>query len=70
MSENYVVDIKTCPKCSERMNLMPVVATLPRYTGKDATRVGDPTPTVSLSEPLTIEVYFCPNCRFLELYGA
>ena len=52
------------------MNLMPTLGTLPKYTGKGADIVGDPTPVISQADVWTVEIYCCPNCRFLEIYAA
>ena len=64
------MDEKLCPKCSQPMNLMDSLTGLPRYTHVGARAVSDETPAISLSDVLTVELYFCPNCRFVEMYGA
>jgi|GEM_PF-7055821 len=61
---------KVCPKCNTPMNLMDILVGLPRYTREGARAVNDKTPAISVSDVLTAELYFCPNCRFLEMYGA
>ena len=70
MSQHETIDEHVCPKCSDKMNLMPTLGTLPKYTGKGADIVGDPTPVISQADVWTVEVYCCPNCRFLEIYAA
>jgi predicted nucleic-acid-binding Zn-ribbon protein len=70
MSQDHVTDVKTCPKCSDRMNLMENVWAVPKYIGGPARSVSDTSPAISLSDVLTFEMYFCPNCRFVEFYGA
>ncbi len=62
-------DEHVCPKCSDKMNLMPTPGTLPKYTGKGVHALGDPTPVISQSDVWTVEIYCCPNCRFVELYA-
>lgn len=59
-----------CPKCSERMNLVPGLSAIPTHIGSGVRSPTDKSPRFSLSEALTVEVYFCPNCRFIELYAA
>jgi hypothetical protein len=70
MTEHHVVNHKLCPKCETViMKKMPTSGTLPKYIGKSGTPLGDPTPVISQSDVFVAEVYFCPMCRFVELYA-
>jgi hypothetical protein len=53
------------------MNNLDTVAALPKHLNPEVGRVvGDPSPAISLSDVWAVEMYFCPNCRFVELYAA
>jgi Zn-finger nucleic acid-binding protein len=70
MPQQSEIDQKICPKCTDKMNRLPVEGTLPHHKGGDAHIAGDLRPVISLSEVWPVEIYCCPNCRFLELYAA
>jgi Zn-finger nucleic acid-binding protein len=66
---NNVNERKTCPKCSDVLSKVDVTVALPRCIDDGIRKVGDPTPAISLSSVLPVEMYYCPTCRFVELYA-
>lgn len=65
------IDNKICPKCTDVMTLVKTTGAIPKCIEEVGGRsVGDKTPAISISDVLTVEMYYCPSCRFVELYAA
>lgn len=60
---------KTCPKCSDTMTKYDAVSALPRNLDNGPRKLNDPTQIISLSSVFAVDVYWCPSCRFVELYA-
>jgi hypothetical protein len=65
-----LMDDKICPKCSTPMNLAETMGAIPKHIGEGARLRSDKTPAISTSDVLTVTLYYCPSCRFVELYAA
>jgi hypothetical protein len=52
------------------MRTVDVVGAIPVYKGPSTgKKLGDPTPVISTSDVLTVEMFLCPDCRFLEFHA-
>lgn len=69
MPQNFATDVKTCPKCSDTMTKVDVVGAIPKSIGLKVRSVSDPSPAISISDVLPVELYRCPGCKFVELYA-
>lgn len=66
---NTVNERKTCPKCSDDMNKVDVQVALPQNLREGVRLSSDKTPVISLTRALPADMYYCENCRFIELYA-
>lgn len=62
-----VMDEKTCPKCSARMNVVETAVAIPKHIDTSPRRSDDETQAISLSIVFGLEMYCCSHCRFVEL---
>ena len=62
------IDRKMCPKCSEEMRQLEIILALPKYIEHDDTPKDGS--NINLKGAFGLEVYWCPACRFVELYAA
>jgi len=61
-----VNDKRVCPKCMTPMNALPVQCIIPTLFDP---RNPDAPPSTTLKHGFPIQVYHCPKCRYIEMYG-
>ena len=59
---------RPCPKCATPMMIHEVARALPQYIDSEHREKAD-SPNISTKYALPVELWFCPHCRFLELFA-
>jgi len=70
MTQGFVTDVKTCPKCSENMCQVEAAGFIPLRSDYGPASEGHRSSNQPTLKPLGVQLFYCPECRFVEMYAA